>query len=92
MLLMQKNMDEQQAKMQKMMTYPMVALMALMGWSFFPGGILLYMTVSSLTTAGQQFIIQRMVDKEEAAEEAALEEEKARKKAEKKKGNKNKDK
>ena len=90
MLLMQKNMDEQQAKMQKMMTYPMVALMALMGWSFFPGGILLYMTVSSLTTAGQQFTIQRMVDKEEAAEEAALEEEKARKKAERKKGNKNK--
>ena len=90
MLLMKNNMDEQQARMQKMMMYPMVAVMAFFGWSFFPGGILLYMTVSSLTTAGQQFVIQRMVEKEDAAEEAAIEEAKAKKKAERKKGNKNK--
>ncbi|MCL2605755.1 MAG: YidC/Oxa1 family membrane protein insertase [Coriobacteriia bacterium] len=90
MLLQQKNMQGPQAQQSKMIGYVMAVFMTFIGWSFFSGGVLLYLTTSSLFAAGQQFIVQRGMEKEEEAEEAAIEEAKRKKKAERKKGSKNK--
>lgn len=88
-LMNQKGQDTPQAKQQKLIGYSMAIFMTFIGWSFFPGGVLLYMTTSSLFAAGQQFYVQRAMDKEDATAEAAIEEAKAKKKAERKKGKKN---
>jgi len=85
-LMNQKGQDTPQAKQQKLIGYSMAVFMTFIGWSFFPGGVLLYMTTSSLFAAGQQFYVQTRVDKEDAAAEAAVEEAKAKKKEERKKG------
>ncbi|MCL2525847.1 MAG: YidC/Oxa1 family membrane protein insertase [Coriobacteriia bacterium] len=84
-LMTQKGQNTPQAKQQKMIGYAMAVFMTFIGWSFFPGGVLLYMTTSSLIAAGQQLFVQNQADKEDAAKEAAIEAEKAAKKAEKKK-------
>jgi len=89
-IMNQKNMVGPQAQQQKMIGYAMAVMMGFIGWSLFSGGVLLYLSTSSLFAAGQQFIVQRQADKEDAAEEAALEEAKRKKKAERKKGTKNK--
>ncbi|MCL2871289.1 MAG: YidC/Oxa1 family membrane protein insertase [Coriobacteriia bacterium] len=85
-LMNQSAQDSPQAKQQKLIGYSMAVFMVILGWSFFPGGVLLYMTTSSLFAVGQQFFVQRQMDKEDVAAEAAVEEAKAKKKAEKKKG------
>jgi len=76
-----------QATQQKFIIYSMAIFMAFIGWGFFPGGVLLYMTTTSLFAAGQQYFVQRQMDREE---ESAAEEARAEKKNKKKK-NKNAD-
>ncbi|MCL2403881.1 MAG: YidC/Oxa1 family membrane protein insertase [Coriobacteriia bacterium] len=85
MLMNQSGQDNPQAKQQKLIGYSMSVFMIFIGWSFFPGGVLLYMTTSSIFAVGQQRFVQYQMDKEDEKKEAAIEEEKAKKKAEKKK-------
>ena len=88
-LMTQAGQNTPQAKQQKFIGYSMAVFMTFIGWSFFPGGVLLYMTTSSLFAAGQQFFVPRQMDIEDEKAEAAVEEAKAKKKEEKKKGKQN---
>jgi len=86
MLMNQQGQNTPQAKQQKFIGISMAIFMTFIGWGFFPGGVLLYMTTSSLFAAGQQFFVQKQMDREE---ESAAEKEREEKKAKKNK-NKNK--
>jgi len=84
-LMNQKGMpDTPQARQQKFIGYGMSVFMAFIGWTWFSGGVLLYLTTSSFFAAGQQFFVMRQMDREEEAEKEAIEEAKAKKKAERK--------
>jgi YidC/Oxa1 family membrane protein insertase len=85
-LMNQSGQNSPQAKQQKLIGYSMAVFMVILGWSFFPGGVLLYMTTSSLFAVAQQFFVQKQMDKEEEAAEAAIIKAKDKKKANKKKG------
>lgn len=83
-LLQQKNMKGPQARQQKMIGYGMAIFMTYIGWGIFSGGVLLYLSTSSLFAAGQQFMVQRGMEKEERTKEAEAEAAKEQKKAERK--------
>lgn len=83
-LLNQKNMTGPQANQQRFIGYAMAVFMGFMGWTWFSGGVLLYLTTSSLFAAGQQWFVMRQMDKEEEAEQAAVEMAKEKKKTAKK--------